>query len=296
VRLRRRWRARSLAVAVVLAVAAPLAACAASAPEPPPDPGAQSLPAGVAVALIQLRSDVAARQAQVEVHNGTGEPIEIGEVSVTDPRFAGDATRVVDKSSVVRAGGTVDIRIQLPEMACGVEDGASEVALAFLEDGTEAVRTGPLPDTLGFLPRLYERECRAQALADAAAVGISSFEPSSSGVPAALVLEIAPTGDGAAQIAAIQSTNLLTFAGMPAGSFPIGVRVAPGDSVATTVELPLVPLRCDPHAVQEDKRGTVFNLEVEVEGEPGLVQVAASEDMRGRILTWVAHWCGFGAG
>ena len=64
----------------------------------------------------------------------------------------------------------------------------------------------------------------------------------------------------------------------------------------TTVHLPLVPLRCDPHAVQEDKRGTVFNVEVELDGEPGLVQVAATEDMRGRILTWVADWCGFGEG
>jgi hypothetical protein len=156
------------------------------------------------------------------------------------------------------------------------------------------VRSAPLPDTLGFLPRLIETECRGQALADAATVAISSFEPSSAGVPAALVLEIAPTGEGAARIAAIQSTNLLTFAGMAARSFPIDVAIAPGDTTPTTVELPLMPLRCDPHAVQEDKRGTVFSLEVELGGEAGLVQVAASEDMRGRILTWVADWCGFG--
>ena len=78
--------------------------------------------------------------------------------------------------------------------------------------------------------------------------------------------------------------------------FPIDVTIAPGDTQATTVHLPLVPLRCDPHAVQEDKRGTVFTFDVEIEGEPGTVEIASSEELRGRILTWVADWCGFGSG
>ena len=60
------------------------------------------------------------------------------------------------------------------------------------------------------------------------------------------------------------------------------VAVAAGDTDPLAVHLPLVPLRCDPHAVQEDKRGTVFTLEVEVDGEPGEIELAASEDMRGQ--------------
>ena len=60
------------------------------------------------------------------------------------------------------------------------------------------------------------------------------------------------------------------------------------------VSLPLVPLRCDPHAVQEDKRGTIFTLAVELDGDPGEIELAAPEDLRGRILTWVGAWCGFG--
>lgn len=62
------------------------------------------------------------------------------------------------------------------------------------------------------------------------------------------------------------------------------------------VEVPLVPLRCDPHAVMEDKRGTVFNLGVQVDGAVGVVEVAASERLRGDILRWVSDWCGFGPG
>jgi len=279
------------ALIVLFVAAAASSACAVSPPDAQPAPSA--LPDEVTVALLQLRSDVAARQAQVEVHNGSEAPIEIGEIAVTDPRFTEPATRMIEKTSTVLPGGTVNIRIQLPEMACDTADAASTVELTFIDGDSEVVRTAPLPDRLGFLPPLYERECRAQALADAATVTFASFAPSPPGVPADLALEIVPTGDGAARIVAIQSTNLLTYAGMVAGSFPIDVTVAPGDTATTTVALPLVPLRCDPHAVQEDKRGTVFNLEIELDGQPGLVQVVADEDMRGRILTWVADWCEF---
>ena len=109
------------------------------------------------------------------------------------------------------------------------------------------------------------------------------------------MLEIAATGKAAARIVDVQDTNLLTFAGTQPVGFAIEADVAEGDTAITTVHLPLVPLRCDPHAVQEDKRGTVFTLDVDLAGKPGTVELAASEDMRGRILTWVADWCGFGS-
>jgi hypothetical protein len=262
---------------------------------PTDEPASSGLPAGVTVALLQLRSDVAARQAQVEVRNGSSEPIQIGDIAVTDPRFAAPATRIIDRTSTVLPERTVNIRIQLPEMSCNAAEGESTVELTFIGDDTESVRTAPLPDRLGFVPPLHERECRAQALADAAEVTFASFTPSPPGEPADLALEIAPTGRGGVRIAAIQSTNLLTYPGGPA-RFPIDLSLAPGDTAQSTVALPLVPLRCDPHAVLEDKRGTVFNLEVELEGEPGLVQIAADEAMRGRMLTWVAQWCEFDKG
>jgi hypothetical protein len=276
-----------------------LAGCAVAAPVAERDatdwPASSGLPAGVTVALLQLRSDVAARQAQVEVRNGGTVPVQIGDVEVTDPRFAAPATRIIDRTSTVLPGGTVNIRIQLPEMSCDAAEGESTVELTFVGDGTESVGTAPLPDRLGFVPPLHERECRAQALADAAEVTFASFTPSPPGEPAGLALEIVPTGKGAVRIAAIQSTNLLTY---PGGQvrFPIDLALAAGDTAQATVPLPLVPLRCDPHAVLEDKRGTVFNLEIELEGEPGLVQIAADEDMRGRMLTWVAQWCEFDKG
>ena len=277
----------------------------ACTPTVAPDPTSASgaLPDGVTVSLIQLRSDVAANQAQVEVHNGTDEALMVGSLSVDDARFATAATRVLDRDSRVPAGRTVDIRIQLPEMDCAAADTSAGATLQLTyrsgdeEDAHQA--EAPITDPIEFLQLLYERQCRAQAVADAAALSLAEFTPSPAGVPADLRLGIAPTGTGAVRIVGIQTTNLLTFdqSADPTGeTFSIGVDVAEGDTAPITVDLPLVPFRCDPHAVQEDKRGTIFTVVVELDGEPGQIELAASEEMRGRMLTWVADWCGFGPG
>ena len=92
----------------------------------------------------------------------------------------------------------------------------------------------------------------------------------------------------------MQTTNLLQFADQPT-PFALASTVTGTDAV-TMVAVPIVPLRCDPHAVMEDKRGTVFNVLVDVDGASGVVEVAAPEAMRGEILRWVADWCGFGPG
>lgn len=243
---------------------------------------------------MQLRSDVSARQAQVRVRNETDEQVVIGEVAVSDPRFDGDAVRAVEgRTSTVAPGSTTDIRIQLPPMACDVDEGSMTVLLDLGDRSAE----GPLPDGLDVIGPLHGRECLAARVADAAALSFASFEPSAPGEPATLALQILPTGAAEAFIGGIQTTNLLTFTAGPGDTtdtYPIGFEAAP-DAAQTVVDLPLVPLRCDAHAVQEDKRGTVFTVDVDVDGEPGQIELAAPEDMRGRILTWVGEWCGFGS-
>lgn len=268
-----------------IALVAALAGCAPEAPvaEAP-------IPDGVEVSFIQLRSDVAARDAQVRVVNGTDDVVEIGDVEVRDARFA-DAAARTDEGRVTRVqpGATVDIRVRLPKMECGTDAGEPTVALELT--ASAATVTGPIADTLQVIAPLHERECRAERLADAAHVALGVFRPSAHPLPAELELTVSPTGRGEALISGIRPTNLLEFDGYGAETLPIGLQVAEDSSGRTTVLLPLVPLRCDPHAVQEDKRGTVFTLEVELDGVPGTIELAADEEMRGRILTWVTEWC-----
>lgn len=248
-------------------------------------------PEGVSVELVQLRSDVAARQAQVMVTNGTSAPIEVGDVQVEDGRFSGDAARVVDRTSRIVPGSTVGIRVQLAPVRCPSEPGVAIVWMV-----VDGVHTSlPIADAGGFVAPLHERECRAARLAATADVAFTAFVPSAPGSPADLQLTLAPTGDAAAVVSSIARTNLLTFEGAADDLFALDARITAGDTEPIVVHLPLVPLRCDPHAVQEDKRGTVFDLAVEVGDDDGTIELAASEDMRGEILTWVTRWCGYGS-
>ena len=328
-------------VGAVVALALVLSACAGDLPRP--RPSATALPTGVSASIVQLRSDVADRQAQLQVHNASDEVLLISAVRVDDPRFAGVGRRVTTRTSSIAPGATVDIRIQLPLMRCTDDDGSlltptptptaepvpqatattgpsatpgrsptptpsstatmtgppstTTVTVHYQLGASIAVATEPVAEPVAFLDDLYARECLAERLAKAASLSISSFTPSAAGAPADLVLSIRPTGEGDARIVGIQTTNLLTFdagAGATADLFPIGVDAsAAGPPVL--VHLPLVPLRCDPHAVQEDKRGTVFTVEVELNGETGEIELPAPVDLKGQILTWVGQWCGFGS-
>ncbi len=301
-----RWRARGLScergmprararrgVAVLLAGALLLAGCAgAEAPEAEP-----TLPGGVGVELVQLRADVAPRQAQVHVTNGSDQTLTIGEVRVEDPRFEGPATRVVaGRTSTVPAGRSVDVRVRLPAVDCSApEEGEPQVVLEIDSAAGEVEVTASATDPLGFVAPLHERECREERLTDAAALAFTGFQESAPGEAAVLELTVTPTGEGEATIAGVQATNLLDFG--PAsvdGAYPLDLSTAATGTEPIVVELPLVPFRCDPHAVQEDKRGTIFDVRVVVEGEPGVIELFVGDELRGRILSWVAAWCGFG--
>ncbi|WP_374312794.1 hypothetical protein [Microbacterium sp.] len=289
---------RVAAAVLIAAVLAGLAACA-----PPAAPGATpgpDLPDGITVELQQLRSDVAARQAEVLVTNGTDQTLVVGTVEMEDPRFDAAATRVAVRDSTIPPGRSVGIRIQLPPAACDdvPASATATVSLDYTLGDTGGRASVPIDDPLDFVAPLHERECRVVLLSAAADVAFTGFEASPPGRPATLELTITPTGAGNAAIRSIQTTNLLTFAaagGDTADAHALDVELTPGATEPVAVALPLVPLRCDPHAVQEDKRGTIFDLGVEIDGEPGEIELAASEDMRGEILTWVADWCGFGS-
>ncbi len=168
--------------------------------------------------------------------------------------------------------------MQLPAVACGGcrgdEDADAEASVTFdYSTGGDPVEvTVPLPDPVGFVAPLHERECRAAQLAKAAGLAFTGFTPSAAGAPATLELDCPPTGAAAAVLSGIQTTNLLTFAqaaGDTADTYPLDLAVTAADTAPVVVSLPLVPLRCDPHAVQEDKRGTIFTLDVELDGDSG---------------------------
>ncbi len=287
-------RRRLGAVVLVAALAMGVPACASAALAPTGE-----LPDGVSVRLMQQRSDVALHQAQVEITNGTDSPMSVDDLSVSDPRFATDAARVLHRTSLIAPGSTVGIRIQLPDPACGVpDDGSSTVEFAWRIDERAGLARTELPDALGFLPAMHARECVADALGEAAAVSFTGFEAGAGDRVGILTLGIVPTGVGGATIHAIRPTNLLGFGAEgtgPDAALPLDVDLAAGDRAAREVAIALEPFRCDAHAVQEDKRGTIFTVDVTVAGGDGQIELAASPDMRAEILNAVAEYCEFGS-
>ena len=285
--MRARWRLLGALFAALL-----LSGCASVAP---PAPSAPGLPDGIRATIIQQRADVAVREVQVRIRNDRDEAITIGDVSLTDDRFDGTATRVVDRESSLAAGASVDVRVTLPRMNCEAEhEGTSTATLHLVLDGEEAVASAPIDDALDVLPGIHTRECLGEALADVAVIEPIEFVPSPSGVAARIRLQISPTGDGRAQIFSLQSTPLLTFdAENPTTAYPIDLEIVP-DSEHAVLEIPLVPQRCDPHVVQEDKVGTVLTFDVEVGEVTGLITIPTPPEMKSEILTWVAQWCEFG--
>ncbi|CDK01367.1 conserved exported hypothetical protein [Microbacterium sp. C448] len=272
----------------VLATGLALTACA------PSDPRPGALPPGVSVELIQLRSDVIDRAAQVRLVNAGEDDLVITGLEIVDPRF--EAPIVRDKRAQVASGRTLDIRIALPPVVCDAdaEADAATIELEYEVNGRASIAEASIPDPLAFIPLLHQKECLRERLADVAVMSWSGFEPSDAPAPAHLTLEIAPSGGGgAALVETVETTPLLMFDAAGAAPFVVDAEIG-GSGSPQQVRVPLVPLRCDPHAVMEDKRGTIFDATVEVDGVTGVVEVAASAEVKGEVLAWVADWCGFG--
>lgn len=278
----------------MLAACTPQPAPAATETPATPPAGAATLPAGIQVELFQLRSDVAERGAQVRVVNGSDEDLKITSLTFIDDWFAGPSTR--DRASTIPAGRTVDLRFSLPESACeGEPDAASRTSRVTLELEGGGTATVEVADPLGFTTLIHQKECLRHDLARVATLEWAEFAPSTAPLPAQLQLAVTPAGGSEqAELVEVQTTNLLQFGDQPT-PFALAATVT-GTDAGSQVPVPIVPLRCDPHAVMEDKRGTVFNVLVRVDGAEGVVEVAAPEAMRGEILRWVADWCGFGPG
>ena len=60
----------------------------------------------------------------------------------------------------------------------------------------------------------------------------------------------------------------------------------------SVVVLQLTPGRCDPHAIAEDKRGTIMPIDVVVDGTAGRIYVPAADAVRGALYTFVTESCG----
>ena len=283
-------------MAVVVGVLA-LAGCtggSASEPTATPTPIPADVLAGLSVEVRQARSDWALRVVQLRVTNAGPGDVTVAEARLTTPDDEGVATS--DRERPVRAGVDRDLSVPLGEPVC--DDPASGPARAELDlvDGAGGRSTLVVEpdDPQGHLARIHGEDCAAAAVAAGAALTLADALTTSDvdGTLAAEVdLEVAPVAGGPrVEITGVDGTVLLAPVGGATG-WPTDVDTA--DGAPRTVPLTLVPSRCDPHAVAEDKRGTFFGVHARVDGvEQPVFYVAASDQLRGALHEFVGESCG----
>lgn len=274
----------ALAVTGVLA----LGGCATAAPV---------LPSGVTVSVFQNRFDYSLRVLELKVTNGTEETITITRAAFDSTRFAEPA--VWDRPQDVPAGSARDLKVQLPDPVCDDTAPADTVLLHFtLADGTTGSATVLPSDEQGRVDTINGEDCLGVSVAEVATISPPDSLQWMPGAdqPATLDISVLPTGaTGSVTISSAKGTVLLGLvdpSGAPIAELPVELQVDAGAPPAV-IPLRLVPNRCDPHAVEEDKRGTFMPLVVKTgDGLSGTIFVAMGDEVRRAIYEFYADYCG----
>lgn len=300
----RRRTARRLGWAPLLAALAALVllgtACTAVPPAPPAASSSSwsaALPDGIGVRIFQSRFDYADRVLEIAVSNDGPFEFALVSASFASPQFE-DAARHADPVNLA-PGMTRNLRVRLADPVCTDRPpGPATVTLRWsvAGGGTASATVTPLDDT-GALERISAEDCLVAAVEAVVTITPAErlrTEGAGTGAGAAasvwLDLTLTPTGKaGAVTIDRVGPTTLLAPA--TGTDWPVGLTID-ADSPRRTISLELRPARCDPHAVAEDKRGTVLPFGVRPDAAPpGTYNLAVSDALRGEIYAWITARC-----
>lgn len=286
-------RRRGAVVAAALALLTPIAAGCAPTPA--------ELPAGVRVDLYQTRLDVADGTVEIAVENGSDAPITVTAATLASEQFADDAVWAArPEGTRIPAGATIDLPVALPAQRCATDAAAHRVRIeATTADGRHVAAVIEAADRYGQLADLRARACTSAALHGVLDLAIDT-PPTLGEIAGARVavlpITVTPTGgDADATILAIHSTVLLDLADPETGAALTERRIdrtIRGDDEPTVIELPVRPTRCDPHAIAEDKQGTLFTVDVLLpDGETAAIVLPASEATKIALYDAVTAIC-----
>ncbi len=259
-------------------------------------PTPATLPSGVTVTVFETRFDAALGQVQLRVTNESGEPLTVLRAELDSSRFVSPA--VFERSQAVPSGSARDLPVKLGDAVCDDSPTSDQVRLEFeLADSSHGSVLLDIADT-AILDAITEKDCRIAAVASHATIvppETAQWTPGA-GQPAVLDFQVIPTGaPGSLTIVDVGNTTLLGLvdeSGARVTPLQVGL-VINSDSEPTVIRVRVVPARCDPHAVAEDKQGTQFPLTIETsEGHSGQVRVAVDDDVRQSVYAFFADYCG----
>jgi hypothetical protein len=275
----RTWRA-GLAASAALAL---LAGCGGVSPD---------LPAGLSVVVYQPRPDVALGQFAIQVVNDGDAAVEIITARLSSPDFVDDLEWSGDGSTVL-PGRKLDLRVPVPQIDCAGET-APAVWLTADVGGPSEPTEVEVSDPYDLLARLHAEQCVAQAIAEVAIVTPREVLVPAGQAPAILVIDVEPTGGaGTIEIVGVRSTTLLQPSDDGVRTPELALDVELSAAGPTELRVPLLPNRCDAHALAEDKVGTIIPFLVDAGGaEPVTWLMVLPDELKGALYTYYAAYCG----
>ena len=256
-----------------------------------------AVPSGLTVSVFQNRFDYSLRQLEIKVSNQTDSAITVTSAALHSTRFASPAA--FDRPQQVPSGGARDLMVQLTEPVCDDSSPVDAVIIDFtLADGSTGTASLTPTDETGRLDAISAEDCLGVSVSRVAQIEAADEVVWTPGAhsPAQLDLFIRPTGaEGSVTVVFAKGTVLLSLVdatGQVGYDVPVDL-VASADTADAVIPLTIVPARCDPHAVAEDKRGTFFPLEVETsDAHSGRIYVSVSDAVRASLYAFFGDYCG----
>lgn len=296
---RRSLRLKAAVAAIAVVVAATVAACAAGG-DSDANPVGTALPAGISVSVYQTRTDTGPRAMEVSIRNETDATLTITRLELRSEQWVTPA--VWPKASTrITAGFEIDLRVSLTEPACDAVSPVPIVEFDYaFENGVSGTAITEADDRLHRLPALAAEDCLSESVAAVAEVRAESL-PRAVDVGGVIMADIDLTiepsgGDAALTFATVASTTLFfvvdPITGVAGNEAPVGVTVTASDA-PSIITLRVTPNRCDPHAIAEDKRGTVFPIAINLDdGTTGRLYVASADVVRAALYDVIGMACG----
>lgn len=244
------------------------------------------------VQLNQFRDNYSTHVIEIQFSNPGPDTITVVRAALRTGTFDGSIGWVSNADgTAIPPGQTKSLPAQLPSATC--PPGSLEPTVDFVLAGSDHVFSESATDPFGVLGRNNSELCLERSASDIAGLELlPTLDPGPQKGLATMTIMVKPRGGtGSMTIESIGETTLL--AADPGSPWPHGV-VIHGTDNDSTLSLRIRPARCDPHAVAEDKVGTLMPLHVTVNGVAGTIKVAAGNALRGSIYDFVTKSCGDG--
>jgi len=256
-----------------------------------------ALPAGITASVFQSRFDYGQRVLELEISNGTGAPITVTRASFESTRFA--TTAVWEGPQLIPDGSARDLRVRLTDPVCDGAAPRDRIVITFtLENDRNGTAMVTPTDEQGTVDSVNAQDCLDVSVARVATISAPAQAEWTPGArrPATIVISVVPTGAaGTVTIHRAKGTVLLSLIAQ-SNSQPYDMQlesVVDATAGPSVIALQVVPARCDPHAIEEDKRGTIFPLEVETsDGPAGTIYVAMKNEVRRSLYAFYSDYCG----